>query len=112
MAALIRKTYFPNPYPNKFYSGNTVPEINVGIRENYYAWEWGNALFIVLDPYMYTKSKPEWGWTLGLQQYTWLKNTLSISGSDFANLGSSGKDLNIAIIEKLLEYTECIIVKE
>ena len=25
---------------------------------------------------------------------------------------SSGKDLNIAIIEKLLEYTECIIVKE
>lgn len=43
---------------------------------------------------------------------TIVKNTLSISGSDFTNLGSSGKDLNIAIIEKLLEYTECIIVKE
>jgi len=88
MAALIRKTYFPNPYPNKFYSGNTVPEINVGIRENYYAWEWGNALFIVLDPYMYTKSKPEWGWTLGLQQYTWLKNTLSNSKAKFKFLFS------------------------
>ena len=43
---------------------------------------------------------------------TIIKNTLSISGDDFANLGNSGKDLNIAIIEKLLDYTECIIVKE
>ena len=43
---------------------------------------------------------------------TIIKNTLSISGDDFANLGKSGKDLNIAIIEKLLDYTECIIVKE
>jgi hypothetical protein len=41
-----------------------------------------------------------------------VKNTLSISGDDFASLGKSGKDLNIAIIEKLLDYTECIIVKE
>jgi len=41
-----------------------------------------------------------------------VKNTLSIGGEDFASLGSSGKDLNIAIIEKLLDYTECIIVKE
>jgi hypothetical protein len=41
-----------------------------------------------------------------------VKNTLSISGEDFASLGKSGKDLNIAIIEKLLDYTECIIVKE
>jgi hypothetical protein len=41
-----------------------------------------------------------------------VKNTLSIGGEDFANLGNSGKDLNIAIIEKLLDYTECIIVKE
>ena len=43
---------------------------------------------------------------------TIIKNTLSISGDDFAMLGHSGKDLNIAIIEKLLDYTECIIVKE
>ena len=43
---------------------------------------------------------------------TIVKNTLSISGDDFAKLGKSGKDLNIAIIEKLLDYTECIIVKE
>ena len=43
---------------------------------------------------------------------TIIKNTLSISGDDFTKLGHSGKDLNIAIIEKLLDYTECIIVKE
>lgn len=83
MAANIRKTYFPNPYPNGFYSGNTIVENNVGIRENYYAWEWGNALFIVIDPYMYTKTKPAWGWSLGKTQYDWLKNTLANSKAKF-----------------------------
>jgi len=88
MAALIRKTYFPNPFPNQFYSGNTVSEPMVGIRENYYAWEWGDALFVVIDPYMYTKSKPEWGWTLGLEQYNWLKKTLTNSKAKFKFLFS------------------------
>ena len=98
MAALIRKTYFPNPFPNQFYSGNKVPEAMVGIRENYYAWEWGDALFVVIDPYMYTKSKPGWGWTLGLEQYNWLKQTLSNSKAKFKFLfshqlvGGSGTD--------------------
>ena len=88
MAALIRKTYFPNPFPNQFYSGNMVSEPMVGIRENYYAWEWGDALFVVIDPYMYTKSKPEWGWSLGLEQYNWLKKTLSNSKAKFKFLFS------------------------
>ena len=88
MAALIRKTYFPNPYPNTFYSGNSVSEPMVGIRENYYAWEWGDALFVVIDPYMYTKSKPEWGWSLGLEQYNWLKRTLSNSKAKYKFLFS------------------------
>ena len=88
MAALIRKTYFPNPFPNQFYSGNSVPEPMVGIRENYYSWDWGDALFIVIDPYMYTKSKPEWGWSLGLDQYNWLKKTLSSSKAKYKFLFS------------------------
>lgn len=83
MAANTRKLYYPNPYPNTFYSGNTVSEANVGIRENYYAWEWGNALFIVIDPYWYTKSKPGWGWTLGLDQYNWFKKTITASKAKF-----------------------------
>lgn len=49
---------------------------------------------------------------LDVERRAIVKNTLSISGDDFTNLGNSGKDLNMAIIEKLLEYTECIIVKE
>lgn len=88
MAALIRKSYFPNPFPNSFYTGNTISEPMVGIRENYYAWEWGDALFIVIDPYMYTKSKPEWGWSLGLEQYNWLKKTLSTSKAKYKFLFS------------------------
>ena len=59
----------------------------VGIRENYYAWEWGDALFVVIDPYMYTKTKPEWGWSLGLEQYNWLKKTLSNMQKDESFLG-------------------------
>jgi len=88
MAALIRKTYFPNPYPNQFYSGNNISEPIVGIRENYYAWEWGDALFVVIDPYMYTKSKPEWGWSLGIDQYNWLKKTLTNSKAKYKFLFS------------------------
>lgn len=83
MATNTRKLYYPNPYPNSFYSGNTISEANVGIRENYYAWEWGNALFIVIDPYWYTKSKPGWGWTLGLDQYNWFKKTITTSKAKF-----------------------------
>lgn len=49
---------------------------------------------------------------LDVERRAIVKNTLSIGGDDFTNLGNSGKDLNMAIIEKLLEYTECIIVKE
>jgi hypothetical protein len=50
-AANARKTYFPNPQPDDFYSGNTSMEKFVGLRENYYAWTWADALFVVLDPY-------------------------------------------------------------
>ena len=88
MAALIRKTYFPNPFPNSFYTGNTVMDPIVGLRENYYSWEWGDALFVVIDPYMYTKSKPEWGWSVGWDQYNWLKKTLSNSKAKYKFLFS------------------------
>lgn len=83
LATNTRKLYYPNPVPDGFYSGNTIPENFVGLRENYYAWEWGNALFIVLDPYWYTKSKPGWGWTLGVDQYNWFKNVITSSQAKF-----------------------------
>ena len=85
-SAQNRTKYFPNPVPNDFYSGNTTPHPTVGELQNYYAWEWGDALFIVLDPYWYTKSAPSkdqaadlWNPTLGDAQYQWLKSTLENS---------------------------------
>lgn len=82
-----RKKYFNNPSPNQFYTGDTSNNLFIGARENYYAWQWGDALFIVLDPYWYTNPKPDslhgWRWTLGKTQYDWLKTTLENSTSTF-----------------------------
>lgn len=85
VAANMRKLYYPNPYPNSFYTGNDSAEAFVGLRENYYAWEWGDALFIVIDPYWYTRlnQRAGWGWTLGYRQFNWLKQTLENSTAKF-----------------------------
>ncbi len=77
----FRKQYFPNPEPDGFYTGNSVNDEVTGMMQDYYAWVWGDALFVVLDPYWYTTTKPGgktdgWGWTLGETQYHWLKQTL------------------------------------
>ena len=83
-----RKYYYPNPAPNTFYSGNLDNEPNgIGSPENYYAWTWGDALFVVLDVYRYqniNSDKPiNWDWTLGNKQYTWLRNTLEGSTAKY-----------------------------
>lgn len=83
-----RKNYYPNPYPNGFYSGNTAVEpFGIGNPENYYAWQWGDALFIVLDVYRDqndTAVKPQkWAWSLGQPQYDWLKQTLDTSTAQY-----------------------------
>ena len=87
-ATKARQLYYPNPFPNHFYSGSTKEEEFIGLRENYYAWEWGDALFVVLDPYWYTITKPgksndNWNWTLGYDQYSWFKQTLEESNATF-----------------------------
>lgn len=78
-----RKFYYPNPIPNEFYSGNMVTEgFNMGLPENYYAFEWGDALFVILDVYRHCdiNEKPQnWDWTLGKTQYDWFKKTLETS---------------------------------
>ncbi len=88
IAARTRKLYYPNPEPNNFYTGSTKSEPFIGLRQNYCAWTWGDALFVVLDPYWYTTARPgqggdNWSWTLGREQYGWLKNTLEQSRSKF-----------------------------
>jgi hypothetical protein len=84
LATRTRTSYFPNPAPDGFYSGDTTREDFVGQRQGYYAWEWGSALFVVLDPYWHTVNKPGatkdlWDWTLGARQYRWFESTLARS---------------------------------
>ena len=81
-----RKTFFPNPEPNGFYTGNIQTEKYVGLPQDYYSWTWGNALFVVLDPFWYTPRSGNdnpWDRTLGKIQYDWLKTTLANSKSTF-----------------------------
>jgi hypothetical protein len=97
-ARQTRKLYYPNPFPNGFYSGNNTEVSGIGYPENYYAWEWGDALFVVIDPYFNTKNRGEWNWTLGKDQYDWFKKTLETSRSRFKFIfshqivGGSGKE--------------------
>ncbi|MCP4590369.1 MAG: hypothetical protein GY842_06480 [bacterium] len=94
-AANARKLIFPLPVPDSFYTGNSDNVPWIGLREDYYAWTWGDALFVVLDPYWYTVTKPHdlpqgpagsgdrWDWTLGSDQYTWLQQTIQGSSATF-----------------------------
>lgn len=101
-ANAMRKKYFPNPQPNEFYRGNTNLDPFAGRLENYYSWEWGDALFVVLDPFWFTPrqrgSKDNWYRTLGREQYDWLKRTLETSRSKFKFIfihhlvGGAGRD--------------------
>ncbi len=103
MSTNARKLYYPNPVPNQFYSGDTDNWSSEGVsgdglRESYFAFEWGDTLFVVLDPFWHTTTKPHsneggsdpgagsgdgWDWTLGDNQYFWLKNTLEQSNATF-----------------------------
>ena len=74
----LRNQYFPMPFSNlSSFSGNTD-------TANYYAFEKGNSLFIVLDPYTYTTdSSGFWNDTLGKEQYDWLEQTLAGSNAEW-----------------------------
>ena len=84
---LMRRQYFPNPIPDDFYTGNATPYPEVGLLQDYYAWEWGDALFVVLDPFWFTQrprgTSDNWNWTLGQEQYRWLQRTLEDSHARF-----------------------------
>lgn len=78
-----RKRFFPNPEPDAFYTGNATPHPIAGPLQNYYAWTWGDALFVVLDPFWFTRGRSRegdnWPRTLGREQYDWLERTLAAS---------------------------------
>lgn len=90
-----RNFYYPSPAPDNFYSGNTAALPNIGLLRDYYAWQWGDALFVVIDPYWSspaqvdtglggqngggTRTNDKWSITHGDPQYQWLKQTLEQS---------------------------------
>jgi hypothetical protein len=81
-----RQRYFVNPVPDAFYGGDATEEPHVGRRASWYAWHWGDALFIVVDPFWNTRAmvnRDPWVMTLGETQYRWLEATLAASEAKF-----------------------------
>ncbi len=87
-----RKAFYPAPTPDAFYNGNPTPKDysggTLGLLEDYYAFEWGEAMFIMLDPFWNTLTNPNsandaWKWSLGKVQYDWLRDTLKNSSARY-----------------------------
>jgi 3',5'-cyclic AMP phosphodiesterase CpdA len=97
-----RKAYLPGPDDLTYPQGGSP-------GQDYYAFTWGNALFIVLNVTGYTKidhvhtigiGKPD-DWTLGEEQKEWLKKTLAASKEKWKFImmhhtvgGNAGDDVN------------------
>lgn len=91
LQAKARTSYFALPAPDAFYTGDGDVLPGVGPLRDYYAWTWGDALFVVIDPYWHSpvpvdngvpgvdKVTDLWQATMGDAQYQWLKRTLESS---------------------------------
>jgi len=101
-ATEARLRFVPNPRGDTYPQGGEGPPQydsaddwhagtdpwNDGTRshiQNFYAWTWGDALFVVLDPFRYTRvgsctvpNSPS-QWTLGPTQMRWLHDVLAAS---------------------------------
>ncbi len=53
-AAKARTAYYPLPAPGGFYTGDAEQVEHIGLLRDYYAWTWGDALFVVIDPYWHS----------------------------------------------------------
>ncbi|MFT3786841.1 MAG: metallophosphoesterase [Tepidisphaeraceae bacterium] len=99
-AQRARNDLFPQPTPDGFYTGNATPLEGIGPMRNYFAWTWGDALFVVLDNYWHSpvcvdtqlreddqkhrgRNRDWWGITLGEAQYRWFRQTLESSRARF-----------------------------
>ena len=90
-----RNSHYPQPAPDAFYSGNPEVVPHIGLLRNHFAWTWGDALFVAIDPYwgspvvvdgdFYGGPKTADGWliTHGDAQYRWLKETLEGSRAKY-----------------------------
>lgn len=80
-----RKRLFPNPVPDRFYTGNDQPHEHAGLLQNFYSFTWGDALLVVLDPYWTSTARrgsaAGWNMSLGKYQYDWLQRTMEVSSA-------------------------------
>ena len=49
-----RVRWLPVPAPDDFYTGNSEPMEGIGLLRDYFAFTWGDALFVVLSPYWHS----------------------------------------------------------
>jgi hypothetical protein len=98
-AQLARNRYYPLPAPDGFYTGDREPLPGIGPLRDYYAWTWGDGLFVVLDNYWHSpamvdnglhegpnrgqgqggRDRDWWNIGLGQAQYQWFAQTLEQS---------------------------------
>jgi len=102
LAQNARNRFFSVPAPDGFYTGDTAPLAGIGLRKDYCAWTWGDALFVILDNYWHSPAPVDnnfqaeahgeghgggirdwWGVTLGDAQYQWFKRTLEQSRAKY-----------------------------
>ena len=102
LAGRARLHFFPLPAAGDFYTGDAEEIRALGSPRDYYAWTWGDALFVVIDFYWHSpvavanepgeegqeptgqkdpaaRKRDLWAVTLGDAQYHWLAKTLTNS---------------------------------
>ena len=99
-----RLLYMPGPNPSTYPEGGSA-------FEDYYAFTWGDALFVVLNVMTYTPTSHLLGtypgvaddWTLGEEQLAWLTSTLENATSKWRFLlihhavgGAAGNEVDAA----------------
>lgn len=97
-AQTSRNAYYPQPAPDSFYTGDAEPIEPIGLLRDYYAFTWGDALFVMIDPYWHSpqtvdnqfgadrdqkKGRDQWNVTLGDAQYAWFKQILETSNAKY-----------------------------
>jgi hypothetical protein len=109
LAGNARNKFFPQPAPDGFYTGDELEVPGIGKLRDYFAWIWGDALFITLDPYWHSKYAVDnvagvspddnstnkkagsgaqkvndlWQVGIGDTQYAWFKKTLEDSKAKY-----------------------------
>lgn len=109
LAGRARLKYYPLPTTDGFYTADKTIIEGIGELRDYYAWTWGDALFVTLDPYWHSKSAVDnvagvsndtaanakktggagakatnlWQVGIGDEQYAWFKSVLEQSNAKY-----------------------------